>query len=727
VKLLRASHLAALTRTTWESKFAFSGRQAATTIYKTLHENRRVPRAGGRIVCAPFTPERLEARYKTSLAVFFRSPSAANRTVKPGQLESVLGRGDIMNFYGRIRRGAICFGLAILAGGGARSLSAGSPPESISHGKVVANDLVIHEWGTFLGMSGSDGVSLDGMYHEEHALPAFVHGRSRDSLRLPFAFLKGETPVIYFYTKERRAVQVGVGFPRGVWTQWYPQASLIAPSLAQTAQTPDRLNGGQIYWQTEVIPVSSVTPDVALPVTSTDALWKYAREVDAAYVKTSDGTKNPPSPEFERFLFYRGLGEARLPVRLDSRQNGTLELDSDQTLGEGVRQVFVLRIENGRGAYRFFPALKPGERVSSVIPSMTQARPLAEFTRAIADDLTARLAESGLYAKEARAMVNTWTTSYFQTDGIRALFVMPQCWTDAFIPMTVKPLPQQIVRVMVGRLEVLTHDREKLAETAIHDLTSNVSGKRQRAFRYLHEQGRYVEPIVRRVLKTTTNDDVRTICRRLLLTEFVTELRAAVHNAADGKTFVVDPVLLRAHLARLLREIGCLDEARAEAEAVLAALKKYPLAPNQTLGEHPAALEIRGAAAEATGDDRKASAIYARRIELQMRTIGEIDANTIAWLRDWWVGRAYAQCLLRTPGASVTVTELERYVSQCRSTSTTCADQRSSRLFLAFLLDCQGKAKLGESQWSELIAKPKLEAVKAPQPSTPAAVGLSGD
>ena len=87
---------------------------------------------------------------------------------------------------------------------------------------------------------------------------------------------------------------------------------------------------------------------------------------------------------------------------------------------------------------------------------MADARPLGEFTKAIADELAARLTESGLFAKEARAMVNTWTTSYFQSDGIRALFVLPQSWTDAFIPMTVKPAPQQIVRVMVGRLELLT-------------------------------------------------------------------------------------------------------------------------------------------------------------------------------------------------------------------------------------------------------------------------------
>src|SRR6187200_2803524 len=93
--------------------------------------------------------------------------------------------------------------------------------------------LVVHEWGTFLAMAGSDGVSLDGMYHEEHALPAFVHARSRDQLRLPTSLVKGETPVIYFYTPQPIRAQVHVGFPSGIWTQWYPQAAMVGPGLMQ--------------------------------------------------------------------------------------------------------------------------------------------------------------------------------------------------------------------------------------------------------------------------------------------------------------------------------------------------------------------------------------------------------------------------------------------------------------------------------------------------------------
>ena len=113
---------------------------------------------------------------------------------------------------------------------------------------------MIHEWGTFLGMSGSDGSSLDGMYHEEHALPAFVHSRSRDQFRLPGSLLKGETPVIYFYTDRPQSVRIGVRFPKGVWTQWYPQAVRVDPLLVQDAESPDRPGNGLICWHADILP-----------------------------------------------------------------------------------------------------------------------------------------------------------------------------------------------------------------------------------------------------------------------------------------------------------------------------------------------------------------------------------------------------------------------------------------------------------------------------------------
>ena len=288
--------------------------------------------------------------------------------------------------------------------------------------------LVVHEWGTFLAMNGSDGVSLDGMYHEEHALPSFVHARSKDQLRLPMSRMKGETPVIYFYPRQEQRVEVEVGFPTGLWTQWYPQAKTVAPGIVQAGSPPQTRNG-RISWDVIVKPADMKHGDP--PATSSDALWNYARDVDAAYVTTekaqsfAGGIPLDPRPgtaaaEWERFIFYRGLGEAPLPVQM---RFGDGRITASTTEREGLHHLFVLRVENGRGAYTYTTALRPGDSLDQPVPAMDHALPLDQFVERVSADVASRLVASGLYTKEALAMVNTWKSSYFKTDGVRVLFV----------------------------------------------------------------------------------------------------------------------------------------------------------------------------------------------------------------------------------------------------------------------------------------------------------------
>ena len=222
------------------------------------------------------------------------------------------------------------------------SISRARPGSAGECAAAKASDLVVHEWGTFLGMSGSDGTALDGMYHEEHALPAFVHGRSRDQLRLPVMFLKGETPVIYFYTKEKQNVRVGVGFPRGIWTQWYPQAAWSScRSRRPRPSSPASSEGGRICWFAEVIPRwamphhasnragAAAEIDNMLPETSSDALWNHAREVDAAFVKTIDGDPDHAGRRVREVPVLSRPGRcAAADARRGEPASGTLTLES---------------------------------------------------------------------------------------------------------------------------------------------------------------------------------------------------------------------------------------------------------------------------------------------------------------------------------------------------------------------------------------------------------------
>ena len=553
---------------------------------------------------------------------------------------------------------------------------------SLSAAPSGSSRLVVHEWGTFLAMNGSDGVSLDGMYHEEHTLPGFVHARSRDQLRLPTSLVKGETPVIYFYTRQPLRAQVHVGFPSGIWTQWYPQAAMVGPGLVQGASPQTR--NGRISWDVDVVPPDY--PHGVVPVAATDALWNHARDVDAAYVSTATSTKPLAPSEWERFLFYRGLGEAPLPIAVratgDRITASTLEPDA-------LRHVFILRIEHGRGSYVYAPELSTRHALDQAVPAMTGSLPLEAFVDRVATDVAQRLVESGLYEKEARAMVNTWRSSYFRTDGVRVLFVLPQSWTDRFIPMRIVPTPAELVRVMVGRVELLDASRERRAEVAIRDLASADRDVRERAFDTLQAEGRYVEPIIRRTLRTTTDDRVRTLSRRLLLTDFVTELRTALTNATTGEPVRTDPVFARAQLASLLREVGLDAEARVEGEAALSELLQRPESP---LSDHASRDTLRALAraAEGAGDDGEALRRYSQFVAFgsQARTCQGCHTTegpkTMAFFRDWWAGRKYGEYAVRTGKAPALIAAHE-------ATLRRHPNDAASQLSLAYLYGANGQ------------------------------------
>lgn len=568
---------------------------------------------------------------------------------------------------------------------------------TLATGAASSHRLVVHEWGTFLAMNGSDGVTLDGMYHEEHALPRFVHARGANELRLPTSLMKGETPVIYFYTDTETRVSVEVGFPGGLWTQWYPQATTLAPRLVQVGTLPEVRNS-RIGWTVDVVPVHQAAASGAtLPATERDALWNHAREVDAAFVRVV-----PPQGrnEWERFIFYRGLGQKPLP--LHARADGA-RLTCAAPMTEAVRHVFVLRVERGEGAYRYVPSLGCGEQINHLVPAMTSAQPLEQFAGALSDDLAQRLEESGLYAKEARAMVNTWRTSYFTSDGIRILFVLPQSWTDAFIPMKISPPPDELVRVMVGRLELLTLEREREASDAISRLSSPDADVREAAFNVLREQGRYVEPIVRRTLQTSTDEQVRALCRRLLLTDFVTDLRTSLTSAADGRPMREDPAFVRAQLANVLREMGLEHQAKKEAALALEALAKMP-APRMT--DHGSRNSFRALARahEAAGNDAEAFRWYGDFVEFGSTYRGCSGCHHFAgpvdntFFRDWWAGRKYAQLAVRSGDA-------RRLIEASEAALDTTPGNLLAQIRLGYLYEATGEAGKAQAIWLKLESR----------------------
>lgn len=81
-------------------------------------------------------------------------------------------------------------------------------------------------------------------------------------------------------------------------------------------------------------------------------------------------------------------------------------------------------------------------------------------------DLVQTLIEQGLFEKEARAMVKTWEDSWFE-DGVRVLYLVPVKGVDSVLPLALDPKPAELVRVFVGRAELISPDLEKAARELV--------------------------------------------------------------------------------------------------------------------------------------------------------------------------------------------------------------------------------------------------------------------
>src|SRR5215831_9798158 len=96
-----------------------------------------------------------------------------------------------------------------------------------------------------------------------------------------------ETPVIKFNSKTERRVRVRVDFVKGLLTQWYPVSDLLGPPEGKRDDGPldlSKVERSFLQWDVDVIPRAKGIEGIK-PVAADDP-WGYAREVDAALLRT---------------------------------------------------------------------------------------------------------------------------------------------------------------------------------------------------------------------------------------------------------------------------------------------------------------------------------------------------------------------------------------------------------------------------------------------------------
>jgi len=396
----------------------------------------------------------------------------------------------------------------------------------------AADDFVAHEWGTFTSVQGADGIQLEWNPLTTTELPGFVYDRNRPagtsigqllaggSSKSAFVTLQRmETPVIYFYSGQERMVDVAVKFPQGIITEWYPQVA----SLSRTDKSDLELSQQHgVRWSgVQVLPgASNQALQSVLPIGKSGSHYYAARQAEADFLKINAAPPQAPigapgpKTEYEKFLFYRGVGSFRAPLQV-SLSSGEETVNLANTGTEDLTDLFVMNLGKVTGQttlagkFTYVDRLAPGESRTVSLNPQKDLIALSDLRPQLMQRVQQSLAAKGLYGAEAKAMVQTWQDSWFGEEGVRVLYVLPRKWTDQILPLTLNPSPRELVRVMVGRAEVITPTMERLLRAQIVKFGESDSVSRQRVIEETRGLGlgRFVEPAVRRVLgKTPTRE-----------------------------------------------------------------------------------------------------------------------------------------------------------------------------------------------------------------------------
>lgn len=337
------------------------------------------------------------------------------------------------------------------------------------------SDLTVHEWGTFTAIAGKDGREVEwsplGLrYPPSTDLPHFVEHISDVNFKLGLrGTIRMETPVLYFYSTRDVTVSARVCFSKGLITEWYPHADRVQPTGVLTHTRLRELpSDGSIGWNHV-----SVSPNLTgeFPGDGQSNRYYAARETGSSPVRVQTGA----GEQREKFLFYRGVSDSQLPISAKLTSAGKLLLK--RLSGDQIPNAILFERRGERVGYR---ATGPIMDATTVDPPV-----LNGTVDSLSDDLEDILVGEGLYQDEAHAMVETWKDSWFE-EGSRVIYIVPRSFLDNVLPLTIDPSPGQMVRVFVGRLEIVTPATAIAVKAALA----------QKDKATLDKYGRFLEPIV---------------------------------------------------------------------------------------------------------------------------------------------------------------------------------------------------------------------------------------
>jgi hypothetical protein len=325
--------------------------------------------------------------------------------------------------------------------------------------------LTAHEWGTFTSIAGKDGHAVEWLpLNGSTDLPEFVEHFAGVSFKGGLlGTVRMETPVLYFYTNRETTVSVNVSFSKGLITEWYPHAdrvyplSAVAPKIASFPVSDWALYqkhpDGSIAWNAVQIEPRSYAE---LPTSQPENHYYAARQTASTPVQV----KTPQGLQTEKFLFYRGVSTFTVPILTKVNADGSVL--AENAAGEPIPAALLFERRGEKLGFRVVQ--QPADHLALNPPELNGDM------NSLKETVVEMLVAQGLYRDEAAAMFETWRDSWFE-EGSRLLYIVPRSFVDSILPLSIHPAPSQIVRVFVGRTELVTPATRQAVEQAVatHD------------------------------------------------------------------------------------------------------------------------------------------------------------------------------------------------------------------------------------------------------------------
>jgi hypothetical protein len=358
--------------------------------------------------------------------------------------------------------------------------------------------LVVHEWGTFTSFSGPSGDLVPFNIALGEDLPDFVQARGIgeywtsvrkiDTLKVSLtAEQRMETPVLYFYTDKPADVSVNVRMPSGLITEVYPPVTSTTPAKIESIAVPTA--GSSIRWDHVGIRPSYCCDVITFP-TGGDSHYFQARATKADPISISRGNELFG----EKFLFYRGIARGDMGLKAHALGNDAFTIDKSES--GTLSAVFAVEVAGAQVRFAQAENVEPGATLT--LPKTTSNE--SSLGAAMAQSLE----KAGLFQDEAQAMVNTWKHLWFGESGTRVMIIMPQASIDKVLPLDITPSPNQIKRVFVARLEMLTPERQQWAQEVLASRAGASDTQQQAIDLELRALGRFRDPIVTLAAKQAT-------------------------------------------------------------------------------------------------------------------------------------------------------------------------------------------------------------------------------